>query len=162
MKRITIYSSLLVVAFTVQSQDKRIEDCTLIIDNNERLSCFDSFFQTDKKQILVNQEDVEIFIEKDKKANKNKKDEEDSNKLIVKAPLSTIEENLSVNGIRLSGGDFIFELNNGSFWRSIENVRKKDIPTPGDNVELQPGIFGSTFLKIKGTKIKIRIKAVKK
>tara|TARA_Y100000768_G_scaffold384580_1_gene368904 strand:+ start:1553 stop:2041 length:489 start_codon:yes stop_codon:yes gene_type:complete len=162
MKKITIYFSLLVVAFTVQSQDKRIEDCTLIIDNNERLSCFDSFFQTDKKQILVNQEDVEIFIEKDKKAIKNKKDEEDSNKLIVKAPLSVIEENLSLNGIRLSGGDFIFELNNGSFWRSIENVRKKDIPTPGDKVELQPGIFGSTFLKIKGTKTKIRIKAVKK
>ena len=47
----------------MQSEEKRIEDCTLISDNNDRLSCFDSFFQTEKKQILVNQEDVEIFIE---------------------------------------------------------------------------------------------------
>ena len=35
----------------MQSEEKRIEDCTLISDNNDRLSCFDSFFQTDKKQI---------------------------------------------------------------------------------------------------------------
>jgi len=42
------------------------------------------------------------------------------------------------------------------------NVRKKDIPTPGDKVELEPGIFGSMFLKIKGSKTKIRIKKVRK
>ena len=56
----------------------------------------------------------------------------------------------------------IFELNDKSIWRTIENVRKKDIPTPGDKVELEPGIFGSMFLKIKGTKTKIRIKKVRK
>jgi hypothetical protein len=39
---------------------------------------------------------------------------------------------------------------------------KRISPTPGDKVELQPGIFGSMFLKIKGTKTKIRIKAVRK
>tara|TARA_B100001113_G_scaffold341274_1_gene326248 strand:- start:1128 stop:1616 length:489 start_codon:yes stop_codon:yes gene_type:complete len=162
MKKRFFYFSFLIIVFTMQSEEKRIEDCTLISDNNDRLSCFDSFFQTDKKQILVNQEDVEIFIEKDKKLKEDNEDSEVANKLIVKAPLSIIEENLSINGLRLSGGDIIFELNNGSFWRSIENVRKKDIPIPGDKVELKPGIFGSIFLKIKGTKTKIRIKAVKK
>lgn len=162
MKKRFFYFSFLMIVFTMQSEEKRIEDCTLISDNNDRLSCFDSFFQTNKKQILVNQEDVEIFIEKDKKLKKDSEDSEVANKLIVKAPLSIIEENLSINGLRLSGRDFIFELNNGTFWRSIENIRKKDIPTPGDKVELQPGIFGSIFLKIKGTKTQIRIKKVKK
>ena len=156
MKLVFLYSSILVFASSLVAEEKRIEDCTKIIDNNDRLSCFDSFFLTDKKQILVNQEDIEIFEEK---IDDEKKGTE---KLIVKAPSSVIKENLVLNGIKLAGTDLIFELNDKSIWRTIENVRKKDIPTPGDKVELEPGIFGSMFLKIKGTKTKIRIKKVRK
>ena len=156
MKLVFLYSSILVFASSLVAEEKKIEDCTKIIDNNDRLSCFDSFFLTDKKQILVNQEDIEIFEEK---IDDEKKGRE---KLIVKAPSSVIKENLILNGIKLAGTDLIFELNDKSIWRTIENVRKKDIPTPGDKVELEPGIFGSMFLKIKGTKTKIRIKKVRK
>ena len=156
MKLVFFYSSILVFASSLVAEEKKIEDCTKILDNNDRLSCFDSFFLTDKKQILVNQEDVEIFEEKIDDEKKGKE------KLIVKAPSSVIKENLILNGIKLAGTDLIFELNDKSIWRTIENVRKKDIPTPGDKVELEPGIFGSMFLKIKGTKTKIRIKKVRK
>ena len=156
MKLVFLYSSILVFASSLVAEEKKIEDCTKIIDNNDRLSCFDSFFLTDKKQILVNQEDIEVFEEK---IDDEKKGTE---KLIVKAPSSVIKENLILNGIKLAGTDLIFELNDKSIWRTIENVRKKDIPTPGDKVELEPGIFGSMFLKIKGTKTKIRIKKVRK
>ena len=156
MKLVFFYSSILVFASSLVAEEKKIEDCTKILDNNDRLSCFDSFFLTDKKQILVNQEDIKIFEEK---IDDEIKDRE---KLIVKAPSSVIKENLILNGIKLAGTDLIFELNDKSIWRSIENVRKKDIPTPGDKVELEPGIFGSMFLKIKGTKTKIRIKKVRK
>ena len=156
MKLVFFYTSILVFASSLVAEEKKIEDCTKIIDNNDRLSCFDSFFLTDKKQILVNQEDIEIFEEK---IDDEKKGTE---KLIVKAPSSVIKENLILNGIKLAGTDLIFELNDKSIWRTIENVRKKDIPTPGDKVELEPGIFGSMFLKIKGTKTKIRIKKVRK
>lgn len=156
MKLVFFYSSILVFASSLVAEEKKIEDCTKILDNNDRLSCFDSFFLTDKKQILVNQEDIKIFEEK---IDDEIKDRE---KLIVKAPSSVIQENLILNGIKLAGTDLIFELNDKSIWRTIENVRKKDIPTPGDKVELEPGIFGSMFLKIKGTKTKIRIKKVRK
>ena len=156
MKLVFLYSSILVFASSLVAEEKKIEDCTKILDNNDRLSCFDSFFLTDKKQILVNQEDIEIFEEKIDDEKKSKE------KLIVKAPSSVIKENLILNGIKLAGTDLIFELNDKSIWRTIENVRKKDIPTPGDKVELEPGIFGSMFLKIKGTKTKIRIKKVRK
>ena len=156
MKLVFLYSSILVFASSLVAEEKKIEDCTKILDNNDRLSCFDSFFLTDKKQILVNQEDIKIFEEK---IDDEKKGTE---KLIVKAPSSVIKENLILNGIKLAGTDLIFELNDKSIWRTIENVRKKDIPTPGDKVELEPGIFGSMFLKIKGTKTKIRIKKVRK
>ena len=156
MKLVFFYSSILVFASSLVAEEKKIEDCTKILDNNDRLSCFDSFFLTDKKQILVNQEDIKIFEEK---IDDEIKDRE---KLIVKAPSSVIKENLILNGIKLAGADLIFELNDKSIWRTIENVRKKDIPTPGDKVELEPGIFGSMFLKIKGTKTKIRIKKVRK
>ena len=156
MKLVFFYTSILVFASSLVAEEKKIEDCTKILDNNDRLSCFDSFFLTDKKQILVNQEDIEIFEEKIDDEKKSKE------KLIVKAPSSVIKENLILNGIKLAGTDLIFELNDKSIWRTIENVRKKDIPTPGDKVELEPGIFGSMFLKIKGTKTKIRIKKVRK
>ena len=156
MKLVFFYSFILVFASSLVAEEKKIEDCTKILDNNDRLSCFDSFFLTDKKQILVNQEDIEIFEEKIDDEKKSKE------KLIVKAPSSVIKENLILNGIKLAGTDFIFELNDKSIWRTIENVRKKDIPTPGDKVELEPGIFGYMFLKIKGTKTKIRIKKVRK
>ena len=156
MKLVFFYSSILVFASSLIAEEKKIEDCTKILDNNDRLSCFDSFFLTDKKKILVNQEDIEIFEEKIDDEKKGKE------KLIVKAPSSVIKENLILNGIKLAGTDLIFELNDKSIWRTIENVRKKDIPTPGDKVELEPGIFGSMFLKIKGTKTKIRIKKVRK
>ena len=156
MKLVFFYSSILVFASSLVAEEKKIEDCTKILDNNDRLSCFDSFFLTDKKKILVNQEDIEIFEEKIDDEKKGKE------KLIVKAPSSVIKENLILNGIKLAGTDLIFELNDKSIWRTIENVRKKDIPTPGDKVELEPGIFGSMFLKIKGTKTKIRIKKVRK
>lgn len=156
MKLVFFYSSIIVFASSLVAEEKKIEDCTKILDNNDRLSCFDSFFLTDKKQILVNQEDIKIFEEK---IDDEIKDRE---KLIVKAPSSVIKENLTLNGIKLAGTDLIFELNDKSIWRTIENVRKKDIPTPGDKVELEPGIFGSMFLKIKGTKTKIRIKKVRK
>ena len=156
MKLVFFYTSIFVFASSLAAEEKKIEDCTKILDNNDRLSCFDSFFLTDKKQILVNQEDIKIFEEK---IDDEIKDRE---KLIVKAPSSVIKENLILNGIKLAGTDLIFELNDKSIWRTIENVRKKDIPTPGDKVELEPGIFGSMFLKIKGSKTKIRIKKVRK
>ena len=156
MELVFFYSSILVFASSLVAEEKKIEDCTKIIDNNDRLSCYDSFFLTDKKQIQVNQDDIKIFEEKIDDEIK------DSEKLIVKAPSSVIKENLILNGIKLAGTDLIFELNDKSIWRTIENVRKKDIPTPGDKVELEPGIFGSMFLKIKGTKTKIRIKKVRK
>ena len=139
MKLVFFYSSILVFASSLVAEEKKIEDCTKILDNNDRLSCFDSFFLTDKKQILVNQEDIKIFEEK---IDDEIKDRE---KLIVKAPSSVIKENLILNGIKLAGTDLIFELNDKSIWRTIENVRKKDIPTPGDKVELEPEFLDLCF-----------------
>ena len=60
-----------------------------------------------------------------------------------------------------SGRDYLFELNDKSVWKNIETIRKKDIPTPGDKVFLETGLFGSMFLKIKDEKNKIRIKKVR-
>ena len=137
------------------SDEKKIEDCTLIANDRERLSCFDSFFKTDKKLILVDQEDIVLFQEKIEDA-----DGEDD-KVIVKASRSVINDNLVLVGVRLSGRDYLFELNDKSVWKNIETIRKKDIPTPGDKVILETGLFGSMFLKLKGKKNKIRIKKVR-
>lgn len=128
-----------------------IEECVSINDDSVRLSCFDSFFETDKNLVLVDQQ--EIIFEENPSSNT-----EEETKLVVKADRTFIDKNLMLTGVRFTGVSYIFELNDQSFWRNVESLRKKDIPTPGDKVELQSGMFGSTFLKIKGKKNKIRIK----
>ena len=159
MHKIVIFLSSLALSVLLVSEEKNIEDCTLITEDDSRLICFDSFFKEDTSMILVNKEDIAIYEEK------NSLEPEEFNsekiKIVLKTERSIINENLILNGIKLSGRDFIFELNDKSSWRSIENHRKKDIPNLGDGVELKQGILGSMFLKIKGKKNKIRIKKIK-
>jgi hypothetical protein len=159
MHKIVIFLSSLALSVLLVSEEKNIEDCTLITEDDSRLICFDSFFKEDTSMILVNKEDIAIYEEK------NSLESEEFNsekiKIVLKTERSIINENLILNGIKLSGRDFIFELNDKSSWRSIENLRKKDIPNLGDGVELKPGILGSMFLKIKGKKNKIRVKKIR-
>ncbi len=155
MKRFFLTVFVFYLPIFLASDEKKIEDCTLIANDRERLSCFDSFFKTDKKLILVDQEDIVLFQEKIEDA------DGDDDKVIVKAPRSVINDNLVLVGVRLSGRDYLFELNDKSVWKNIETIRKKDIPRPGDKVILETGLFGSMFLKIKGEKNKIRIKKVR-
>jgi hypothetical protein len=159
MHKIVIFLSSLALSVLLVSEEKNIEDCTLITEDDSRLICFDSFFKEDTSMILVNKEDIAIYEEK------NSLEPEEFNsekiKIVLKTERSIINENLILNGIKLSGRDFIFELNDKSSWRSIENLRKKDIPNLGDGVELKPGILGSVFLKIKGKKNKIRVKKIR-
>jgi len=154
-----VYFFLRLHSLSSATEEKNIADCTLISEDDSRLICFDSFFKEDTSMILVNKEDIAIFEEK------NSLEPEEINtektKIILKTERTIIDENLILNGIRLSAGDFIFELNDKSSWRSIENLRKKDIPNLGDGVELKPGILGSMFLKIKGKKNKIRVKKIR-
>ena len=159
MHKIVIFLSSLALSVLLVSEEKNIEDCTLITEDDSRLICFDSFFKEDTSMILVNKEDIAIYEEK------NSLEPEEFNsekiKIVLKTERSIINENLILNDIKLSGRDFIFELNDKSSWRSIENLRKKDIPNLGDGVELKPGILGSMFLKIKGKKNKIRVKKIR-
>ena len=94
MKRFFLISFVFYLSNFLVSDEKKIEDCTLIANDKERLSCFDSFFNTDKKLILVDQEDVAIFQEKIEEG-----DGQDD-KVIVKAPRSVINDNLVLVGVR--------------------------------------------------------------
>ena len=123
MHKIIIFLFSLALSVLLVSEEKNIEDCTLITEDDSRLICFDSFFKEDTSMILVNKEDIAIYEEK------NSLEPEEFNtektKIVLKTERSIINDNLILNGIRLSGGDFIFELNDKSSWRSIENLRKK-------------------------------------
>ena len=105
MKRIFLTVFVFYLSNFLVSDEKKIEDCTLIANDEERLFCFDSFFKTDKKLILVDQDDIAIFQEKIEDTNG------DDDKVIVKAPRSVINDNLVLVGVRLSGRDYLFELN---------------------------------------------------
>ena len=83
---------------------KEIEECVSIENNEARLKCFDSFFISDKKLILVDQEQV-IFEEKQSPKTNEKF------KLKIQAERSIIEKNLVLVGVRFTGISYIFELN---------------------------------------------------
>ena len=108
MHKIVIFLFSLALSVLLVSEEKNIEDCTLITEDDSRLICFDSFFKEDTSMILVNKEDIAIYEEK------NSLEPEEFNtektKIVLKTERSIINDNLILNGIRLSGGDFIFEL----------------------------------------------------
>ena len=64
MHKIVIFLSSLALSVLLVSEEKNIEDCTLITEDDSRLICFDSFFKEDTSMILVNKEEIAIYEEK--------------------------------------------------------------------------------------------------
>ena len=95
MQRIYTILFFICVSNLIYPDERQIEDCTDISEDSERLKCFDSFFETENTMILVDQDDITIFEEKEDDPAKDKK-------LIVKTSRSVINENLILTGVRLS------------------------------------------------------------
>ena len=167
--RIFYLSSLIISTFTLSAEDS-IQDCSLINDDLKRLECFDSFFSNSDNLVLIDSDSIiEIQSETTKENIENENtdnnidiiQEVDNKKIKLEASQEVLDKFLKIKSIEKLGNNFSIKLNDGTKWKTNESIWNKDILKPEANVLIEPGVFGSKFIKFKGTKTKIRVKRIK-
>ena len=165
-----VYISSLIVSTFMLSAENSIQDCSLIKEDLKRLECFDSFFSTSNDLILIDSDSI-IEIQNENIENDNMKvvidneidiaQEVTSKKIKLEATQEILDKFLKINSIQKLGNNYSIKLNDGTIWKTNESIWNKDILKPDANVLIEPGAFGSKFIKFKGTKTKIRVKRIK-
>ena len=165
-----VYISSLIVSTFMLSAENSIQDCSLIKEDLKRLECFDSFFSTSNDLILIDSDSI-IEIQNENIENDNMKvlidneidipQEVTSKKIKLEATQEILDKFLKINSIQKLGNNYSIKLNDGTIWKTNESIWNKDILKPEANVLIEPGAFGSKFIKFKGTKTKIRVKRIK-
>ena len=165
-----VYISSLIVSTFMLSAENSIQDCSLIKEDLKRLECFDSFFSTSNDLILIDSDSI-IEIQNENIENDNMKvvidneidipQEVTSKKIKLEATQEILDKFLVINSIQKLGNNYSIKLNDGTIWKTNESIWNKDILKPEANVLIEPGAFGSKFIKFKGTKTKIRVKRIK-
>ena len=152
------------------SAENSIQDCSLIKEDLKRLECFDSFFSTTNNLILIDSDSI-IEIQNENIENANMKvvidneidiaQEVTSKTIKLEGTKEILDKFLKINSIEKLGNNFSIKLNDGTIWKTNESIWNKDVLKPEANVLIEPGAFGSKFIKFKGTKTKIRVKRIK-
>lgn len=165
-----VYISSLIVSTFILSAENSIQDCSLIKEDLKRLECFDSFFSTSNDLILIDSDSI-IEIQNENIENDNMNvvvdneidipQEVTSKKIKLEATQEILDKFLVINSIQKLGNNYSIKLNDGTIWKTNESIWNKDILKPDANVLIEPGAFGSKFIKFKGTKTKIRVKRIK-
>ena len=165
-----VYISSLILSSFMLSAENSIKDCSLIKEDLKRLECFDSFFSTSNNLILIDSDSI-IEIQNENIENDNMKVVKDneieipqevtSKKIKLEATQEILDKFLKINSIQKLGNNYSIKLNDGTIWKTNESIWNKDILKPDANVLIEPGAFGSKFIKFKGTKTKIRVKRIK-
>jgi hypothetical protein len=167
--RIFLASSLIISTFTLSAENS-IQDCSLIKEDLKRLECFDSFFSSSNNLTLIDADSViEIQNENTEKNNEeeiidNRIDvtqQVNSKKIKLEASQEILDRFLKIRSIEKLGNNYSIKLNDGTIWKTNESIWNKDILKPEADVLIEPGAFGSKFIKFKGTKTKIRVKRIK-
>ena len=148
-------------ATMLNSESITIEKCVSINNDKNRLDCFDSFF-VESEQEQQEQEVQEIVQKKpqiEKEPAIRKRFIKRKEKIEYKIP--KVVSNLMIEKIVKRNGSYILTLNNDTKWTTSEVVWNDNELQEKASIEIVPGVFGSKFIKIKGTKIKLRVKEIK-
>ena len=164
--RIFFIASLILSTFTLSAKNS-IQDCSLIEEDLKRLECFDSFFSSANNLILIDSDSV-IEIQNEKNIEKETIDKKtdisqqvNNKKIKLEASQEVLDKFLKIRSIKKLGSNYSIKLNDGTIWKTNESIWNKDILKPEANVLIEPGAFGSKFIKFKGTNTKIRVKRIK-
>ena len=167
--RIFFISSVIISTFTLSTENS-IQDCSLIKEDLKRLECFDNFFSSSNNLILIDSDSV-IEIQNENTERNNEKEVLDkrsdivqqvnSKKIKLEASQEILDKFLKIRSIEKLGNNYSIKLNDGTIWKTNESIWNRDILKPEANVLIEPGAFGSKFIKFKGTKTKIRVKRIK-
>ena len=143
-------------AAMLNSESITIEKCVSINNDKDRLDCFDSFFVESEEAV---QEVVQKKPQIEKEPAIQKKVVKRKETIEYKIP--KVVSNLMIEKIVKRNGNYIFTLNDETKWTTTEVVWNDDELEEKVSIEIVPGVFGSKFIKIKGTKTKLRVKEVK-
>ena len=178
MKKILILIACnLVTASIFANQD--VSECSSIIDDTERLSCYDKFFSSSNDLVVINSDTIieikeveteeletvnnenSLLAETTKETVLDEKKTESKAVISLKASEEVIQKFLKIKFVKRTGSNFSIELNDGSVWRTNESIWNKSLLKAEVDVLIEKGSFGSHFIKFKGTKTKIRVKKIK-
>ena len=178
MKKILILiASTLVTVSIFANQD--VSECSSIIDDTERLSCYDKFFSSSNDLVVINSDTIieikeveteeletannenSLLAETTKETDLEEKKIERTTVISLKASEEVIQKFLKIKFVKRKGSNFSIELNDGSVWRTNESIWNKSLLKTEVDVLIEKGSFGSHFIKFKGTKTKIRVKKIK-
>ena len=178
MKKILILIACnLVTASIFANQD--VSECSSIIDDTERLSCYDKFFSSSNELVVINSDTIieikeveteeletvnnenSLLAETTKETVLDEKKTESKAVISLKASEEVIQKFLKIKFVKRKGSNFSIELNDGSVWRTNESIWNKSLLKAEVDVLIEKGSFGSHFIKFKGTKTKIRVKKIK-
>jgi hypothetical protein len=123
------------------------EKCSKILDEKNRLSCFDESYETYSKQNTIN------LQEEDDKKNAKLNIFGLSKKVVTQEPKQVIAQTIKVTS--LSNNRAQLQLDNGQVWRSTEPVGRLRFKI-GQTVIIAKGVISGYTLKIKDRKGFIR------
>ena len=156
-----------------------MSECSSIIDDTERLSCYDKFFSSSNDLVVINSDTIieikeveteeletannenSLLAETTKETDLEEKKIERTTVISLKASEEVIQKFLKIKFVKRNGSNFSIELNDGSVWRTNESIWNKSLLKTEVDVLIEKGSFGSHFIKFKGTKTKIRVKKIK-
>lgn len=127
------------------------EKCSKILDEKNRLACFDESYETYSKQNASNPQ------EEDDKSNAKLNIFGLSKKVVTQEPQQVIAQTIKV--ISLSNSRVQLQLDNGQVWRSTEPAGRLRFKI-GQTVIIAKGAISGYTLKIKDKKGFIRAKRV--
>ena len=178
MKKILILIACnMVTASIFANQD--VSECSSIIDDTERLSCYDKFFSSSNELVVINSDTIieikeveteeletvnnenSLLAETTKETVLDEMKTESKAVISLKASEEVIQKFLKIKFVKRKGSNFSIELNDGSVWRTNESIWNKSLLKAEVDVLIEKGSFGSHFIKFKGTKTKIRVKKIK-
>lgn len=159
MKR---YFLFILIGFgsAIYSENRTIDDCIKIEENEKRLACFDLVTQVANKN--TEEPEVAKVSKSQRKTIAQKVKEQVKNfGLTKKEKKEVLEITSKIIRLKLQNNyNLLVVLDNGQTWRSVEKIRRVRLKE-GQTVKISEGFVSGYSLKVVDKKIAIRVKRIK-
>ena len=159
MKR---YLLFILIGFgsAIYSENRTIDDCIKIEENEKRLACFDLVTEAANK---INEEPEAAKISKSQRKTiaQRVKDQVKDIGHTKKEKKEVLEITSKITRLKLQNNyNLLVVLDNGQTWRSVEKIRRVRLKE-GQTVKISEGFVSGYSLKVVDKKIAIRVKRIK-
>ena len=144
----------------IYSENRTIDDCIKIQENEKRLACFDLVTQVANKNTEV-PEVAKVSKSQRKTIAQKVKEQVKNFGLTKKEKKEVLEITSKIIRLKLQNNyNLLVVLDNGQTWRSVEKIRRVRLKE-GQTVKISEGFVSGYSLKVVDKKIAIRVKRIK-